>query len=576
MVTNTFKSGEAETVAQVWAALATVRDPELDQPVTELGFVSAAEVDGGSVRIRLRLPTYFCAPNFAYLMVADARDAVLDVAGVSEVDVRLEDHFAATEINEGVAAAAGFEGSFPAHANGELDELRATFRRKAHLACLERACRKLIESGWHVEELAHVQLADLPDSPERASLVRRRAELGMSVEDGAHAVRRRRRRACRRRLGRRAAAVREDRAGQRGRQRRVLPGAVDDEVSGGVAVKAVRLNKYDTTPELVDVAEPVVESPLDVVVRIGGAGVCRTDLHIIEGQWEEKSGVTLPYTLGHENAGWIEAVGSAVSNVAVGDPVILHPLATCGLCRACRDGDDVHCAQSAFPGIDSDGGYAELLRTNARAVVKLDPALRPADVAALADAGLTAYHAARKAAKSLRPGDKAVLIGAGGLGHIGIQALKALSPAQLIVIDRSKGALGLAKELGAEYTVLADGDHVDAVLDLTDGNGAEAVIDFVGEGGAVADGIAVLRRAGSYYVVGYGGNLVVPTIDVISTEINFIGNLVGSYNDLAELMVLAAQGKVTLHTSTYPLADYDKALDDLDHGRVRGRAILVP
>ena len=341
-------------------------------------------------------------------------------------------------------------------------------------------------------------------------------------------------------------------------------------------MKAVRLNKYDTTPELVDVAEPVVESPLDVVVRIGGAGVCRTDLHIIEGQWEEKSGVTLPYTLGHENAGWIEAVGSAVSNVAVGDPVILHPLATCGLCRACRDGDDVHCTQSAFPGIDSDGGYAELLRTNARAVVKLDPALRPADVAALADAGLTAYHAARKAAKVLRPGDKAVLIGAGGLGHIGIQALKALSPAQLIVIDRSKGALGLAKELGAEYTVLADGDHVQAVLDLTDGNGAEAVIDFVGEGGAVADGIAVLRRAGNYYVVGYGGNLVVPTIDVISTEINFIGNLVGSYNDLAELMVLAAQGKVTLHTSTYPLADYDRALDDLDHGRVRGRAILVP
>jgi metal-sulfur cluster biosynthetic enzyme len=175
----------AGLTAQVWAALATVRDPELDLPVTELGFVSAAEVDGGSVRIRLRLPTYFCAPNFAYLMVADARDAVLELPGVSEVDVQLVDHFAATEINEGVAAAAGFEGSFPAHANGELDDLRRTFRRKAHLACLERACQKLIASGWHVEELAHVQLADLPDSPERASLVRRRAELGLSVEDSA-------------------------------------------------------------------------------------------------------------------------------------------------------------------------------------------------------------------------------------------------------------------------------------------------------------------------------------------------------------------------------------------------------
>jgi NAD+-dependent secondary alcohol dehydrogenase Adh1 len=341
-------------------------------------------------------------------------------------------------------------------------------------------------------------------------------------------------------------------------------------------MRAVRLGKYDTTPELVEVADPVVESPLDVIVRIGGAGVCRTDLHIIEGQWEEKSGVELPYTLGHENAGWVEAVGSAVSNVAVGDPVILHPLATCGLCRACRDGDDVHCPNSTFPGINTDGGYADLLRTNARAVVKLDESLQPAAVAALADAGLTAYHAARKAAKALRPGDKAVIIGAGGLGHIGVQALKALSPAQLIVIDRSKGALGLAKELGAEYTLLADGTQVDAVLELTNGEGAEAVIDFVGEGGAVEDGIAVLRRAGSYYVVGYGGKLVVPTIDVISTEINFIGNLVGSYNDLAELMVLAAQGKVTLHTTTYPLTDYGTALDDLDNGRVRGRAILVP
>jgi NAD+-dependent secondary alcohol dehydrogenase Adh1 len=341
-------------------------------------------------------------------------------------------------------------------------------------------------------------------------------------------------------------------------------------------MKAVRLGKYDTTPELVDVAEPKVESPLDVIVKIGGAGVCRTDLHIIEGQWAEKSGVELPYTLGHENAGWVAEVGSAVSNVAVGDPVILHPLATCGLCRACRDGDDVHCAEAVFPGISADGGYAELLRTNARAVVKLDPSLAPADVAALADAGLTAYHAARKAAKVLRPGEKVVVIGAGGLGHIGVQALKALTPAELIVVDRSKAALGLAKELGAEHTVEADGNQVEAVLELTGGEGAEAVVDFVGEGGAVEDGIAVLRRAGNYYVVGYGGNLVVPTIDVISTEINFIGNLVGSYNDLAELMVLAAQGKVTLHTSTYPLADYAKALEDLDRGQVRGRAILVP
>ncbi len=341
-------------------------------------------------------------------------------------------------------------------------------------------------------------------------------------------------------------------------------------------MKAVQLKGYDRTPELVDVPEPEITSPLDVIVRNGGAGVCRTDLHIIEGQWAEKSGVQLPYTLGHENAGWVHAVGDAVSTVEVGDPVILHPLATCGLCSPCRRGDDVHCGQSAFPGIDSDGGYAELVRTNARAVVKLDESLEPAGVAALADAGLTAYHAARKAAASLRPGDRAVVIGAGGLGHIGVQALKAPTPAELIVVDRSWDALGLVEQLGAEHLVNADGSQVEAVMDLTGGQGAEAVIDFVGEGGAIEDGVAMLRRAGNYYVIGYGGTLAVPTIDIISTEINFVGNLVGSYTDLEELMVLAAQGKVSLHTSTYPLIDFSKALDDLDNGQVRGRAILVP
>jgi NAD+-dependent secondary alcohol dehydrogenase Adh1 len=341
-------------------------------------------------------------------------------------------------------------------------------------------------------------------------------------------------------------------------------------------MKAVQLSKYEQTPELTEVPDPQITGPLDVIVRIGGAGVCRTDLHIIEGQWAPKTGVNLPYTLGHENAGWVAEVGSAVTNVAVGDTVILHPLVTCGLCRACRDGDDVHCENSAFPGIDTDGGYAELLKTTARSVVKLDPSLRPADVAALADAGLTAYHAVAKAARRLRPGQRAVVIGAGGLGHIGVQVLKALTPAEIIVVDRSPDALKLAAELGADHTVVGNGSQVEAVMDLTGGNGAEAVVDFVGEGGAIEDGVAMLRRAGDYYVIGYGGALNVPTIDIISTEINFIGNLVGSYNDLAELMVLAADGKVALHTETYPLDAFAQALADLDGGRVRGRAILIP
>src|SRR6266702_3355859 len=259
---------------------------------------------------------------------------------------------------------------------------------------------------------------------------------------------------------------------------------------GGIQMKEVRLHHYHELPNVEQVAEPKVTGPWDVIVRIGGAGLCRTDLHIIEGQWAEKSGVKLPYTIGHENAGWVKEVGSAVSNVAVGDTVIMHPLITCGFCRACRAGDDMHCANQAFPGISVDGGMANLLKTSARAVVKLEPSLH--------------------------------------------------------------------------------------VKDISEGQGVEAVIDFVGEQGAQQDAVAMLRRAGSHYIIGYGGSLNVPTIDIISTEINFIGNLVGNYNDLAELMTLTAQGKVKLHTATYPLNAALDAIHDLDSGKLRGRGILIP
>ncbi|OZC91117.1 alcohol dehydrogenase [Rhodococcus sp. 06-412-2C] len=341
-------------------------------------------------------------------------------------------------------------------------------------------------------------------------------------------------------------------------------------------MRAVQVVGYHKNLEMTEVPIPEVQGPLDVIVKIGGAGVCRTDLHILEGQWAEKSGVTLPYTIGHENAGWVHAVGSAVTNVREGDKVILHPLVTCGLCRACRSGDDVHCETSDFPGIDTNGGYADYLRTNARTVVKIDDSLEPSAVAALADAGLTAYHAAAKAARRLTPRDKCVVIGAGGLGHIGIQVLEALSPAELIVIDRNADAVKLALTLGADHAVVADGTQVDQVMELTRGFGAEVVLDFVGENGSTAEGLAMTRRAGDYHVIGYGENVDVPTIDLVSAEKNIVGNLVGSYNDLCDLMSLAARGAVNLHTQTYSLDDFQSAIDDLDNGRVRGRAILVP
>ena len=341
-------------------------------------------------------------------------------------------------------------------------------------------------------------------------------------------------------------------------------------------MKAARLHAYHEPLKIDSIGEPKITGPMDVIVRIGAAGLCRTDLHIWEGQWAEISQIELPYVPGHENAGWIHEVGPGVTNVEVGDTVIVHPLITCGLCRACRAGNDMHCENGAFPGLVQDGGFAEYMLTSARSVVKLDPSLHPTQIAALADAGLTAIHAVKKAAPVLGAGTRAVVIGAGGLGHIGIQCLKAYTPAEIIVIDPNDNALALAGELGADHTIKVDGTHVDKVKEITDGVGAEVIIDFVGERGAVADGIAMVRNGGFHYVIGYGENINIPTIDVIFREISFIGNLVGSYVDLQDLMTLTAQGKVTLHTSTYPLDAVNDAMADLDNGRLQGRGILVP
>src|SRR5947209_15233431 len=195
-------------------------------------------------------------------------------------------------------------------------------------------------------------------------------------------------------------------------------------------MNAARLHSYNEALKLDEVDEPKVTGPLDVIVRIGAAGLCRTDLHIQEGQWAEKSGVVLPYTPGHENAGWVHEVGSAVTNVEVGDTVIVHPFISCGLCLPCRRGDDMHCLTGSFPGINRDGGFADFLLTSARSVVKLGPGLEPKDIAALADAGLTAIHAVKRALPVLGPGTRAVVIGAGGPRPTGIQCLTASTRAE--------------------------------------------------------------------------------------------------------------------------------------------------
>lgn len=167
--------------AALIAALSGVRDPELDEPITELGFVSELRVEGSSVCVRLRLPTYFCAPNFAYLMVADARAALAQVPGVERASVTLDDHFASEEINGGVRAGRDFASTFPGQADGELVELRALFDRKAFVVRQERLSQALMARGWRRDELAGLRLGDVPALPETAPYLERRARLGLDV-----------------------------------------------------------------------------------------------------------------------------------------------------------------------------------------------------------------------------------------------------------------------------------------------------------------------------------------------------------------------------------------------------------
>jgi NAD+-dependent secondary alcohol dehydrogenase Adh1 len=345
----------------------------------------------------------------------------------------------------------------------------------------------------------------------------------------------------------------------------------------GAAIKAVRLHAYKAPPTVDDVAEPEITGSSDVIVRVGGAGLCRMDLHIRDGWFAGAVPVDLPLTLGHETAGWVHAVGSAVEHVAVGDTVICYPNISCGLCKACRAGQDMACAKGLnFPGLTRDGGFAELVKTSARAVLPLDPRVEPVDVAALADAGLAAYHAVRKTVPVLDPGGRAVVIGTGGLGHIGIQCLGALTPAEIIAVDRNPEALKLAGQCGAHHRVEADGHHIDRVRQLTGGAGAEVVLDFVADGTAVQDAVGMLATGGHYYVVGYGGTLSIPTFQLVLAGLEVVGSAFGTADDLAALLRLVTAGQVTVRTAPYPLEVVGDAIDDLEQGRVRGRAILTP
>jgi NAD+-dependent secondary alcohol dehydrogenase Adh1 len=336
-------------------------------------------------------------------------------------------------------------------------------------------------------------------------------------------------------------------------------------------VKVAMLRSYHRPLELAERPVPKPDRPDQVLVRVGAAGVCATDLHALDGLMEP-AGVALPLVLGHESAGWVEAAGDLVSTVGVGDPVIVYPQHTCGLCVACRRGNDMHCERAAFTGLSRDGGFAEYVLVSERSLIKLPDGLAPVDVAPHADAGITAYHAVKKVAHLAQPGTNAVVIGVGGVGHIVLQLIRELGSSRVIAVDVDARRRELAAELGADE-VLGGGDLPATVRSLTGGAGADLVFDLVGTDQSHADSMAMLARQGTYVVIGYGGTVSAPSVGMVVLEHSVVANIVGTW---AELFQLHHAGRVTLRSQTYPLEEVNEVLAKLRAGEITGRAILVP
>ncbi|GAA0210379.1 NAD(P)-dependent alcohol dehydrogenase [Halobaculum roseum] len=346
-------------------------------------------------------------------------------------------------------------------------------------------------------------------------------------------------------------------------------------------MQAARLHEYTddmaTALSIDEVDRPTAEASDDVVVEVEGAGWCQTDNHIIEGMWQEYVPQELPLTLGHENAGTVVEVGSEVNTVEVGDSVICHPVMTCGTCRPCRQGEDMYCENVRFPGLTHDGGFAEFLHTNERAVIPLPGDVDTTDIAPHADAGITAYHATKKAVRELNPGDTAVVIGVGGLGHIGLQCLDAMSAADIVALDLKESARDLAAGLGARHTVDPASEDVPGVIaDLTDDVGAQQVLDFVGADQTTALAPDIVAAGGDHHVIGYGGHIHEPAQSLVDGEFSYKGTLVGRYTELQELVALVDRGEVDLHTSRYPLSEINTVAERLEHGEIEGRAVITP
>lgn len=347
------------------------------------------------------------------------------------------------------------------------------------------------------------------------------------------------------------------------------------------AMKALQITGWKQAPELRQVDEPE-PGPGQVVVRIGGAGACHSDLHLLHDFDEGIMPFELPFTLGHENAGWVESVGAGVAGLEIGMPVAVYGAWGCGHCSRCRVGMENYCDNAAsLPymggGLGTHGGMAEhMLVPSSRLLVPLGD-LSPVQAAPLTDAGLTPYHAIARSRHLLTPGSTAVVIGAGGgLGHMAVQILAATTASEIVAVDTAPEGLALASNVGAGHGVLAGPDAAAEISEITKGRGAELVLDFVGVDTTLALAVASSRTLGHVTLVGIGGGSHAFNFFSQPYEVSFATIYWGSVTELAEVLALAEAGHIRAHIEQVSLADAAGAYDRLAAGEVHGRAVIVP
>lgn len=339
-------------------------------------------------------------------------------------------------------------------------------------------------------------------------------------------------------------------------------------------MRAARLHEYGQPFQIDQVPDPE-PGPGEVRVRVAAAGACHSDLHIWHG---EIPGLPpMPRILGHENAGHVDALGAGVSGYEIGEPVVVYGGWGCGQCRFCLGGQEQMCNTLTWGGLGPDGGYAELMIVpSARHLLRIGD-LEPVTAAPLTDAALTPYHAIRVVQDRLVPGATALVIGAGGLGHMAIQLLKVMSAANVIVADIAQAKRDAALELGADAAVdPADGEVAAEIRALAGQDGAAVVLDLVGTEDSLALAAAASGRQSRVVLIGLAGGSVPFSFFAWPPEVVLTSSNWGTHNELAEVIALARAGRIHVTVEPHPLADINVAFERLERGQVNGRAVLDP